>query len=49
MDTYFFGLDYGTGGAKGCIIDLDGKVLSYAFSEYPIIILNKGLTDKEIQ
>lgn len=37
MSNYFLGLDYGTGGCKGCIIDLDGTVLSYAFREYPII------------
>jgi sugar (pentulose or hexulose) kinase len=47
MDTYFFGLDFGTGGAKGCIIDLDGKVLSYAFSEYPIINLKPGWSEHD--
>lgn len=47
MSTYFFGLDYGTGGAKGCIIDLDGKVLSYAFSEYPIINLKPSWSEHD--
>ncbi len=47
MNTYFFGLDFGTGGAKGCIIDLDGKVLSYAFSEYPIINLKPGWSEHD--
>ncbi|MES0341728.1 MAG: FGGY family carbohydrate kinase [Candidatus Humimicrobiaceae bacterium] len=47
MNTYFFGLDFGTGGAKGCIIDLDGKVLSYAFSEYPIINLKPSWSEHD--
>ena len=33
------GIDYGTGGAKGCLIDLEGNVLSYFFEEYPIITI----------
>ena len=47
MGSYFFGLDYGTGGAKGCIIDGEGKVLSYAFSEYPIINLKPGWSEHD--
>lgn len=47
MSSYFFGLDYGTGGAKGCIIDGEGKVLSYAFSEYPIINLKPGWSEHD--
>jgi xylulokinase len=35
----FLGIDYGTGGAKGCIIDMEGNVLGYFFEEYPIITL----------
>ncbi len=35
--AYLLGIDYGTGGAKAALIDLDGNVLSYAFEEYPII------------
>ena len=34
---YFLGLDYGTGGAKACIIDQDANVISYSFREYPIL------------
>lgn len=45
MGDYFLGLDYGTGGAKGCIIDTDGQVLSYAFKEYPIINLKEGWSE----
>jgi sugar (pentulose or hexulose) kinase len=36
MADYLMGLDYGTGGAKACIIDSSGQVLSYEFMEYPI-------------
>lgn len=37
MADYLMGIDYGTGGAKSCIINTEGKVLAYAFREYPII------------
>ncbi len=47
MGAYFLGLDYGTGGAKGCIIDEDGKVLGYSFSEYPIISPNPGWSEHD--
>ncbi|MDD4495308.1 MAG: FGGY family carbohydrate kinase [Eubacteriales bacterium] len=36
MSEYLLGIDYGTGGAKACIIDSGANVLSYAFREYPI-------------
>lgn len=35
MADTLLGLDYGTGGAKACIIDTQGQVLGYAFTEYP--------------
>lgn len=34
---YFLGLDYGTGGAKACIMDQNANVISYSFREYPIL------------
>ena len=37
MADYLLGIDYGTGGTKGCIIDTEGNLLGYAFREYPII------------
>ncbi len=38
MADYLLGLDYGTGGAKAAIVDgADGRVVSYAFEEYPIL------------
>ena len=38
MGSYLVGLDHGTGGAKACIIDEAGEVLSYAYREYPIYV-----------
>ena len=35
MADYLLGLDYGTGGAKACIINPEGEVLGFAFEEYP--------------
>ncbi len=37
MPRYLLGLDYGTGGAKGCITDAELNVLAYAFREYEIV------------
>lgn len=47
MANYFIGIDYGTGGAKGCLIDLDGSVLSYHFQEYPIISPASGWSEHD--
>jgi sugar (pentulose or hexulose) kinase len=41
----FLGIDYGTGGAKGCIANLEGKVLGYYFEEYPIITSKPGWSE----
>ena len=35
MADLLLGIDYGTGGAKACIIDTQGNVLGFAFQEYP--------------
>jgi xylulokinase len=43
----FLGIDYGTGGAKGCIIDLEGSVLGYYFEEYPIITLKPDWSEHD--
>ena len=37
MAHFYLGLDYGTGGAKACIIDLEGTVRGYSYAEYPLI------------
>lgn len=36
MPQYLLGLDHGTGGVKGCIIDDSANVLAYAYREYLI-------------
>jgi len=41
----FLGLDFGTGGCKGCLIDENANVLSYAFREYPIITNTSGWSE----
>ena len=30
-----FGVDFGTGGCKAMVIDLDGNICASAFEEYP--------------
>ncbi|MBQ9828019.1 MAG: carbohydrate kinase, partial [Lachnospiraceae bacterium] len=36
MKKYLVGIDAGTMGCKTCIFDLDGKLISYDYKEYPI-------------
>ena len=47
MANLLLGLDYGTGGAKACLIDTDGQVLGYAFEEYPLIHEHPGWSEHE--
>ncbi len=47
MANYLLGLDYGTGGAKACIIDDKANVMSYAFREYPIITEKPGWSEHD--
>lgn len=47
MADYLLGIDYGTGGAKACIIDLDGKVLGSTFEEYPFIHERPGWSEHD--
>ena len=47
MRNFLVGIDYGTGGGKACIIDTEGKVISYAFREYPIIIQKPGWSEHD--
>lgn len=47
MADYLVGIDYGTGGAKSCIINTEGKVLAYAFREYPIITKKLGWSEHD--
>jgi len=45
--SYLLGLDYGTGGAKACIIDTQGSVLGSAFEEYPFVHEKPGWSEHE--
>lgn len=37
MSDYLLGIDYGTGGAKACVINPEGNVLGFTFEEYPFV------------
>jgi xylulokinase len=41
------GVDYGTGGAKATIIDVEGRVKSYSFEEYPILTPHPGWSEHD--
>ena len=47
MADYLLGLDFGTGGAKACIIDLQGSVRGFAFEEYPLIHEQPGWSEHD--
>jgi len=47
MSDYLLGIDYGTGGAKACIIDPEGHVLGFAFQEYPFIHERPGWSEHD--
>jgi len=47
MADYLLGMDYGTGGAKACIIDTGGQVLGFAFEEYPFIHEKPGWSEHD--
>lgn len=47
MADFLLGLDYGTGGAKACIIDSQGDVLGYAFEEYPFYHEKPGWSEHD--
>jgi len=47
MADYLLGLDYGTGGAKACIINGSGEVLGFAFEEYPFIHEKPGWSEHD--
>jgi xylulokinase len=47
MGSYLLGMDYGTGGAKACIIDDNADVLAYAFREYPIYTNKPGWSEHD--
>lgn len=47
MAGYLLGIDYGTGGAKACIIDDQANVLSYSYKEYPIYTEKPGWSEHD--
>lgn len=47
MSEFLLGIDYGTGGAKACIIDEEADVISYAYREYPIIVQKPGWSEHD--
>jgi len=47
MSNYLLGIDYGTGGAKACIINPDGDVLGSTFEEYPFIHEKPGWSEHD--
>ena len=47
MSDYLLGLDYGTGGAKACIINPEGDVLGFAFEEYPFFHEKPGWSEHD--
>ena len=47
MADYLLGIDFGTGGAKCCIIDSQGDVPGFAFEEYPLIHEHPGWSEHD--
>ncbi len=47
MADFLLGIDYGTGGAKACIIDVEGTVLGAAFEEYPFYHEQPGWSEHD--
>ena len=47
MPDCLLGLDYGTGGAKACIINAEGEVLGFAFEEYPFFHDKPGWSEHD--
>jgi len=47
MSECLLGIDYGTGGAKACIINTQGDVLGFAFEEYPLIHEKPGWSEHD--
>jgi len=41
------GIDFGTGGAKACLVDQTGAVLAFAFEEYPIVTVKQGWSEHD--
>lgn len=44
---HLLGIDFGTGGAKACIIGVEGNEEAYAFAEYPILTPRPGWSEHD--
>jgi xylulokinase len=42
MANFLLGIDFGTGGAKACLMNTQGDVLGYAFTELQLIHQHPG-------
>lgn len=47
MASFLLGIDYGTGGAKACIIDEEANILAYAYREYAIVVGKPGWSEHD--
>ncbi|HET6437119.1 MAG TPA: FGGY-family carbohydrate kinase [Anaeromyxobacter sp.] len=47
MPDCLLGIDYGTGGAKAALIDVEGTLRGYAFEEYPILTARPGWSEHD--
>ena len=47
--SFLLGIDYGTGGGKAVLIDDQGEVLGYGFSEYPIYTDTDGRSEHDAE
>ncbi|MGL4651500.1 MAG: FGGY family carbohydrate kinase, partial [Caldilineaceae bacterium] len=47
MGVYALGIDFGTGGAKACIVDAEGAVRGFAFEEFPLIHEHPGWSEHD--
>ena len=47
MNRLLLGIDFGTGGAKACLVDETGKVPGFAFEEYAILTDRPGWSEHE--
>lgn len=46
-DVYFLGLDIGTGGCRAALFDLQGRLVSLATGEYPLLQPRPGWAEQE--
>ena len=47
MVKHLLGMDFGTGGAKACLLNDQGEVIAYAFREYEIVHTHPGWSEHD--